>query len=163
MSPLRLGSALLGCISLLAVAACGERPQPSSADAGGPVAQLSIDTAPALPAGGFCALDLVNGALAGELSSVLGDVGFRGWVVDASKSTDGEAALVLVGEQRHVAAVSRAVERPDVAAALGADSARMSGFNQVVALDGLSAGEYRVHVASGGVECDTGKRIAVGG
>ena len=172
MSVLHRTTALLGCVSILAAAGCSERAADTQAEqpvaaiessVEDNVAQLSVDTSPAPPVGGSCALDLVNGTLAAELSPVAGNVTLRGWVVDEAMAADGEAMLVLAGDGRHVATISRNIDRPDVAAAVGSEAARVSGFNQTIAVGGLAPGEYRVHLASGGVECDTGKRIAVGG
>lgn len=173
-------SSLLVTLSLAAaLAACGgSEPAPaSSADpaadpqAGAPPMDESLpssdfvaDAGQALASGGGCSLEAVNGAAMGDLASVSGEAVMEGWAVPADPAAMGEAMLVLAGaDSAYVANLTRSLERPDVAASLQREDAATSGFKQRVSLASVAAGEYAVHVRVGGVQCDTGRKVAVGG
>lgn len=129
-----------------------------------PSSEFKVDATAALPAGGGCALDGVNGAPAGDSVAVSGEAVLEGWAVASEANGAGDATIVLVGSQdQYAAALDRSLERPDVASALQRDDALRSGFKQRTTLASVSPGEYAIHVRIGAVECDTGRKLVVEG
>lgn len=174
-------SSLLVVVSFAAaLAACGGSEPPAAAPAE-PATDVQADAAPvvddSLPqsdfmadaaqppaAGGGCSLDAVDGVAVGDAAAIAGQAVMEGWAVPADPAATGDAMLVLSGAgASYTANLARSLERPDVAASLQREDAATSGFKQRVSLASVAAGEYAVHVRVGGVQCDTGRKVVVGG
>jgi len=117
---------------------------------------------------GNCALDAINGVAPDAATIATGStIVFGGWMSDASKQVPKNASLVLKGAQAsYYAALSSGVERPDVAASLGSDALRTSGFNLSTVLQNVSPGNYELLVVYTGatpVFCSFNKGLTVTG
>lgn len=150
--------------SVDASTATAEGAVPAAEEAQGDVVAFAGDASAALPPGGGCALDAVDGAIAGAATPVGGQAVLSGWGAPADPAAPRDAVLVLVGaEARYSAPLALSVERPDVAEALQREDARASGFDLRASFTGVAPGQYAVRVRVGGADCDTGKALVVGG
>lgn len=118
-----------------------------------------------IPAGGNCALDGVNGEPAESAVIAAGSQTlFSGWVTDADGEVPSEALLVLESAAKSYSAMLTAGgDRPDVAAALGTEAARLSGYN-IIAVLGIEPGEYEAYIVFGGanaMKCVLNKQLVV--
>lgn len=155
-------SITLALIIAIAASACGKHEAPAAdpAAAGAPAtaigsAGFAAYTVPAgLAAGGNCSLDAVNGATpaAGTAAAtVAGETVFSGWMSDAGGQVPTDALLVLTGaDGAYAANLVGGGERPDVAAALGNDNLRTSGFNLSTHLAAAEPGSYVLSIVHGG-------------
>ncbi|WP_157745317.1 hypothetical protein [Luteimonas chenhongjianii] len=178
MTSARRVTSLLIAASLLA--ACNNQaPEPSPTDTAAVAATDSATvSAPAVPVslqdyvaaattpGGNCALDAVNGGPSAGTSVATGtQVSMSGWIADAANGVPGDALLVLTGTSRsYSGALPAGVERPDVAAALSSESARLSGYNIDVSLQGVEPGDYALTIVHGSTApqaCNLGKALSV--
>lgn len=129
------------------------------------VALQAYTATPATP-GGNCALDVVNGAAETSTAVSSGsDINLSGWVADAQNNVPGDAMLVLTGTtSSYAGSLPTGGDRPDVASALGSDTAQGSGFNAMASLAGIEAGEYVLSVVHGGAtpqSCALNKRLVI--
>lgn len=161
----------------LALGACGEGNPPAAptevpttspdipvaASTGGSVGSLQAYAATEVTPGGSCALDAINGAAADNTPAAAGsEVMFSGWIADATGQVPGEALLVLTGtESSYSTTLVAGGDRPDVAAALNSEAARMSGYNVLVALAAVDPGEYELSIVHGGLSCGLNKRLTI--
>lgn len=88
---------------------------------------------------------------------------FNGWVVDERLAAAGDFVIVLKGASTYGIAGKTGTERPDVAEAVGSESARASGFGFIADLSQVPAGEYSVHLLlpDSGAACDTTKLLNI--
>ncbi len=162
------------------LAACNNQaPAPSSTDTAAATEAASAPvSAPAAPvslqdyaaasttAGGNCALDAVNGSPStGTIVATGTQVSMSGWIADATNGVPDDALLVLTGIQRsYSGALPTGVERPDVAAALSSEPARLSGYNIDLSLQDVDPGDYALTIVHGGTSpqsCNLGKGLSV--
>lgn len=121
---------------------------------------------PPSPAGGNCALDAINGGAGPTTTAAAGsDLSIVGWFANAQNAVPTDASLVLTGaSQSYAGTLPAGGDRPDVAQALGSESARMSGFNAQVSLAGVAPGDYTLSVVYPGatpVACGLNKTVSV--
>jgi len=118
--------------------------------ASGPVALVDYDATAAVPEGGNCALDGINGsAPAGASAKVGSEVTFGGWIADASNQVPTDARLILKSAQKAYAApLVAGGARADVAAALHAETAKLSGYNVLTKLN-VAPGTYDLSIVYG--------------
>lgn len=139
----------------------GQAPPPTPSSA-----EFVADSAGDAPLGGACALDHVNGEVSAKVGVAVGtQVLFAGWATDADGNVPAEMRLVLKGERagNYSAPLAAGVDRPDVAAALGNEAARGSGYLLAATL-AVEPGEYEVAVVHGGAAprtCVLNKHIVV--
>lgn len=138
-----------------ATATTPDSPAPTAPEAAAPVAvAVASFQAPAnLQPGGNCSLDAINGGAAAGASVKAGsEVMFAGWVADAANQVPKEALLVLTsGANSYSAPLVADAERPDVAAALAAESLKNSGYNVLAKLD-VVPGTYELSIVHGPVD-----------
>lgn len=149
----------------VAIGACGKTESPvdiAPAPAPGPVAptQAVEPSAPVTfaeyaasdaPAAGTCVLDVINDAPPDNAKAAIGSqVLFSGWIVDGYGEVPSQAMLILRDAARSYSApLIAGGDRPDVAAALGNEAARLSGYNTMTVLE-IEPGEYEVSIVHGG-------------
>ncbi|MFL6585769.1 MAG: hypothetical protein ACJ8GV_02675 [Luteimonas sp.] len=171
MSLLIAASLLAACNNQAPVPSSSDAPavaETASAPVSAPAAPVSMQdyvAASTMP-GGNCALDAVNGSPSAGTTVATGtQVSMSGWIADATNGVPGDALLVLTGTQRsYSGALPAGVERPDVAAALSSESARLSGYNIDVSLQGVEPGDYALTIVHGGTApqtCNLGKALSV--
>lgn len=163
-----LGACSGGGDATPAAPTAGTPPAPAAPSAPPPPVTLAAYATPAAPAGGSCSLDVINGGAASTTTVAPGsELSIGGWFADAQNGVPGDASLVLTGStQSYAGQLPAGGERPDVAAALGSESARMSGFNAQVSLAGVEPGEYSLSVVYPGASassCALNKSISIGG
>lgn len=162
----------LAVLALGIVTGCGEKEAPAVvADAAPAVAETPAATpaaaveptpvnfaayaapANAPVAGGSCELDAINGAPAIGASAKVGDqVMFGGWIADANNQVPTDARIVLKGpDNSYSVPLVAGVERADVAAAYGADSLKLAGYNVLATLD-VAPGTYELSIVHGPAE-----------
>jgi hypothetical protein len=148
-------TALLAAVLLVG---CGKPDAPATAPAATPAPNgnaVAVASGYSMPvnaiAGGSCSLDAVNGAPAADAAVASGsDVMFGGWMADAGKHVPKDAIFVLAGEQgSYSMPVTAGVDRPDVAAALGSDALKSSGFNLLARLTNVVPGDYKPQIVFG--------------
>jgi hypothetical protein len=103
----------------------------------------------AASADALCALDEINGQLAGprtfELSRTV--LGLRGWAFDRSRGgIEPEIFAMLTSGARRYAMKATRVPRPDVAAAYKAPERELAGYELNGSLVDLPAGDYRISI-----------------
>lgn len=116
-----------------------------------------------------CDLNSVGGVglvpgVAGPLASAP-DIVFNGWVSDEKGMPPAKVVIVLKGAKSFGILTATGADRPDVAEALKAESARKSGFAVLADTTVVAPGAYHVHlyVPETGVACDTTKLLNVSG
>lgn len=116
-----------------------------------------------------CDLNSVGGVglapgVAGPLASAPGIV-FNGWVSDEKGVPPAKAVIVLKGAKSFGILATTGADRPDVAEALKAESARKSGLAVLADTTLVAPGAYHVHlyVPENRAACDTTKLLNVGG
>lgn len=116
-----------------------------------------------------CDLNSVSGVglspgVEGPLAQGAGAV-FNGWVADEQGAPPARVVIVLKGEKSYGIQVATGADRPDVAEALKAETARKSGIAALVDTTAVAEGAYDVHflVPETGAACDTTKRLKAGG
>ena len=121
-----------------------------------PVALVDYDASAGLPTGGSCAIDAINGGPAAGASVKVGsDVQFGGWIADAGNRVPTEARLILKASQNaYSAPLVAGGERPDVAAALGAEPLALSGYNVLAKMD-VAPGTYELSIVHGVADAAT--------
>ncbi len=188
MNVLNKKSAMAMLVAALSIALYGCKPESdvsAPAAAGAPAeADSAPSVAPHSPASvasgleGFkaeqrgtltCNLDTVSGQPASSALQLqkAADAVIGGWAFGAA-SADAPAAIVFSGPAGSFAAkVDVGGERPDVAKAYGAPQELNSGFNAVVDIRALPAGDYTLWFTRGeGTEqmaCDLKAKVAVQG
>lgn len=89
-----------------------------------------------------------------------------GWLVDRSMHAPPDFTLVLQGAKDYGFDASTGMPRPDVAAALKAESARPAGYDAVLDPARVRPGRYKVETllrtAAGYEKCDTHRQLVVG-
>lgn len=170
--------AILVLSSTALLAACNEASPPpvavdsSAAPQAAPVAAPAVAVAlkeyvpTEAPAGGNCALDVVNGAAAPSTTVAAGsDLALSGWVTNAQNAASGDAQIVLTGSTRSYSGnLPTGGDRPDVATALSSEAARLSGFNATASLAGVEPGDYTLTIvqdAVSPVSCALNKSVSV--
>lgn len=137
----------------------------SPAPVASPVALVAHTGAPA-GKGGNCALDFVNAGALADTSVVTGSkVNMVGWVASPQNTVPSDAMVMLTGTGgNYSGALPVGGDRPDVAAAMGSENARMSGFSALVSLTDVAPGSYAISVVQGGaspVSCAFNKNLVV--
>lgn len=145
--------------------------QGKSGDDGGPANDGDL---PALLASArvthTCALDTLDGRrlAAGVAIPVKpgAPVVASGWLVDRRMHAPSDFMLVLQGAKAYRFDASTGMPRPDAAAALKADSARLAGYDAVFDPARVAPGTYKVETllrsADGYEKCDTRRQFVVG-
>lgn len=169
-------------ISIAALGACGEKPQPvtsvpvsAGSSASSPASagvKPSLD-APAFLAGnvptvrGTCSVDAVAGKPLQQDQPVVASAGtrFEGWAGDTSSGTvPPTAVLELVGSATYFASIQNRGDRPDVAAAHKGGLLR-SGWEVEVDTTVLPAGRFGMNIIQSDGKatnrCDTGRSIVI--
>lgn len=149
---------LMGIAAALCLSACGKHEAPvppamNQATPAGPQAVSDYVAAAEPTPGGNCALDAVNGTTVVNAAATAsqGDVTFGGWMSNAEGQVPTDALLVFQGpEKSYSTAAVGGGDRPDVAAALGKDGLRTSGYNTTVTLSGVVPGSYALSIVYGG-------------
>lgn len=93
-----------------------------------------------------------------------GKVVFNGWLVTDKLTVPDDFLIVLKGDSGSYAISSVAgMDRPDVAEAVGSQTAAQSGFGFEADIAGVAAGTYAVHlvVPASGAACDSTKILEI--
>lgn len=180
---------LLVASVLVTLTACSKSPGENATQATAPTAATSTTVAPSSSAAvnasslssaelgaatssvAHCSLDTINsvGFINGATqATVKTDSVFTagGWLVDGAMQSPATFTLVLEGTESFGFAATTGISRPDVAKAMGAETAGQSGFNTSANLGTTPAGTYKVLAlikGTNGTElCDTTRQLVIG-